>query len=158
MKKIITGAKNAFFFVKDFCEDTADNLKETAMTAMDSAKLQYRIISQRNELNAMYATLGRLLYSGVNEEGESRSEDEETISKLCERINAKDEILKGLEKQLRIVAGKIICSGCGRFMSERYSYCPYCGKRVGDVVMENDNFASDITVEELDDVRQIDDI
>ena len=39
MKKIITGAKNAFFFVKDFCEDTADNLKETAMTAMDSTKL-----------------------------------------------------------------------------------------------------------------------
>ena len=158
MKKIITGAKNAFFFVKDFFEDTADNLKETAMTAMDSTKLQYRIISQRNELNAMYATLGRLLYSGVNEEGESQGENEETIRGLCERINAKDEILKGLEKQLRLVAGKVICSGCGKFMSERYSYCPYCGKRVSDEIVDDEIFTSDITVEELDEVRQLDDI
>lgn len=154
MKKIVNGAKTAFFYVKDFCEDTADNFKETAMTAMDSAKLQYRIISQRNELNAMYATLGRLLYSGVK--GEGHGESDEDID-LCERINAKEEILKGLEKQLRIVAGKVICSGCGRFMSERYSYCPYCGKHVSDDESD-ESFVSDITVEELDEVRLIDDI
>ena len=158
MKKFITGAKNAFFYVKDFCEDTADNFKETAMTAMDSAKLKYRITSQRNELNAMYATLGRALYSGVSGDGEAPEASPEDISGLCERINAKDEILKGLEKQLRIVAGKVICSGCGRFMSERYSYCPYCGKRANDDLLEDEFFVSDITGDELDEVRQLDDI
>lgn len=157
MKKIVNGVKNAFFYVKDFCEDTADNFKETAMTAMDSAKLQYRIISQRNELNAMYATLGRLLYSGAKGDGEEHDETDEDIE-LCERINAKEEILKGLEKQLRIVAGKVICSGCGKFMSERYSYCPYCGRRVSEELCAEETFVSDITVEELDEVRQLDDI
>ena len=152
MKKMIQGAKNAFYYVKDFCEDTADNLRETAMTAMDSAKLQYRITSQRNELNAMYATLGRMLHGG------EQSEDQKEIESLLERINAKDEILKGLEKQLRIVAGKVICSGCGRFMSERYTYCPYCGKQSGDVSEVEEIFVSDITGDELDEVRQLDDI
>ena len=158
MKKIVNGAKNAFFYVKDFCEDTADNIKETAMTVMDSTKLQYRVISQRNELNAMYATLGRALYSSVSRNGEGPQEVTEDIGELCERINAKDEILKGLEKQLRIVAGKVICSGCGRFMSDRYAYCPYCGKRVSDEEPYDEFFVSDITGDELDEVRQLDDI
>ena len=118
MKKIIDGAQNVFFFLKDFVEDTADNIRETAMTAMDSAKLQYRITSQRNELNAMYATLGRALYRVEGEDGAGDDTDED-ISELCARISAKDEILKGLEKQFRVVAGKVICSGCGRFMSDR---------------------------------------
>ena len=157
MKKIIDGAQNAFFFLKDFVEDTADNIRETAMTAMDSAKLQYRITSQRNELNAMYATLGRALYKV--EGGDAVVEESEgDISELCMRISAKDVILKGLEKQLRVVAGKIICSGCGRFMSDRYAYCPYCGKRVSDEVIEDEFFVSDITGDELDEVRQLDDI
>lgn len=158
MKKFITDAKNAFLYVKDFCEDTADNIKETAMTAMDSAKLQYRIISQRNELNAMYATLGRKLYRDVDGEGSEHETDIEDISGLCERIKAKDEILTGLEKQFRIVAGKVICSGCGRFMSERYSYCPYCGKRISDASEDETVFVSDVTGDELDEVRYIDEI
>ena len=157
MKKIIDGAQNAFFFLKDFVEDTADNIKETAMTAMDSAKLQYRITSQRNELNAMYATLGRALYKVDGGDGVVEA-NEGDISELCVRISAKDEILKGLEKQLRVVAGKVICSGCGRFMSDRYAYCPYCGKRVTDEVIEDEFFVSDITGDELDEVRQLDDI
>ena len=157
MKKIIDRAQNAFFFLKDFVEDTADNIRETAMTAMDSAKLQYRITSQRNELNAMYATLGRALYKVEGGDGVVE-ENEGDISELCVRISAKDEILKGLEKQLRVVAGKVICSGCGRFMSDRYAYCPYCGKRVTDEVIEDEFFVSDITGDELDEVRQLDDI
>lgn len=150
MKKIIRGARNAFYYMKDFCEDTADNIKETAMTAMDSAKLRYRITSQRKELNAMYAALGRSAYY------ENGTVEDEIA--LRERINAKDEILKGLEKQLRVVTGQVICSGCGRFMSDRYVYCPYCGKRVGDEEAEDELFVSDITGDELDEVRQLDDI
>ena len=157
MKKLFDGAQNAFFYLKDFLEDTADNIRETAMTAMDSAKLQYRITSQRNELNAMYATLGRALYKveGNDTVVEAGAED---ISELCGRISAKDEILKGLEKQLRIVGGKVICSRCGRFMSDRYAFCPYCGKRVSDDIIEDELFVSDITGDELDEVRQLDDI
>ena len=158
MKGLFSGIKNAMLYIKDFCEDTAENIGEMAVTAMDTAKLQYRIVSQRNELNSMYASLGRELYSGA-EGGEGDKKESEDITELCERINAKDEILRGLEKQLRIVSGKQICSGCGRFMSERYSFCPYCGKRVSDEIEEEDEFfCADITGEELDEIRQLDDI
>ena len=128
MKYDINDLKNAFFYVKDFCEDTAENLRETAVAVMDTAKLQYRITSQRNTLTAMYASLGKNLYNGVNGESVETLAPEE-INSLCERIATKEEILKGLEKQLRIVSGKIICSSCGRFMSDKYRYCPYCGRK-----------------------------
>ena len=53
--------KQALLYGKDFCEDTAENIKETVVTAMDATKLSYRITAQRNELNALYASLGRNL-------------------------------------------------------------------------------------------------
>ncbi|MBR2460875.1 MAG: hypothetical protein IKB34_06575 [Clostridia bacterium] len=158
MKNKFGDVKNAFYYFKDFCEDTAENIRETAVTVMDSAKLQYRIISQRNYLNSMYASLGRNLYNQANGNDGGELEPAE-MNALCERISSKEEILKGLEKQLRIVSGKVICSSCGRFMSERYRYCPYCGKEVSDAPPEIDyTLCADITSDELDEVRQLDDI
>lgn len=145
--------KSAFLYGKDFVEDTAENFRETVVTAIDSAKLHYRIVSNRNELKNLYAILGRSLLEGTGAENGEAKEAE--INKLCERIAAKEEILSGLLKQYRVVSGKIICPECGKFMSDRYSFCPYCGKHVNDV--EDDDLA-DISDEELDAVREIDEL
>ena len=161
MKFDMDGVKGAWEYVKDFCEDTAENLKDTVETAVDTAKLQYRIIAQRKELNAMYATLGRNLYSGANTRINADEEMEsEEINRLCERITAKDEILRGLERQLRIVVGKVICPKCGRFMSDRFGFCPYCGRpmKSDSIEADFDEMSSDVTLEELDKVREVDDV
>lgn len=149
--------KNLFYFIKDFGEDTAENIRETTVTAVDSAKLRYRITAQRNEINAMYASLGRKLYC-ENEGASSFELTADEVDEICKRIRLKNEILKGLERQLRVVSGKVICPSCGRFMSEKYSYCPYCGKRITTVFAENEELGIDVTAEELDLVREIDDI
>lgn len=144
--------KSAFLYGKDFCEDTAENIKETVVTAVDCAKLHYRIVSQRNELNALYALLGKALMNGA--QGEDGSKEEE-INALIEKITKKEELLAGLLDQYRIVSGKIICPECGKFLSEKYPYCPYCGNRVNDLP---DASESDLTDEELEDFREIDDL
>ncbi len=138
--------KNIFLYGKDFCEDTAENLKETLTSAVDSAKLQYRITSQRNQLNALYAQVGRLFVSESDE-----LEDELTV--LLPRIKHKEDILADLEDQLRVVCGKTICPDCGRFMSEKYVYCPWCSRPTG---ADSDAAESDVTYEELSDIREID--
>ena len=79
--------KSAFLYGKDFCEDTAENIKETVMNAVDCAKLHYRIVSKRNELNSLYAILGKNL---MNTSDESDGK-EETINALCGRITKKEE-------------------------------------------------------------------
>lgn len=145
--------KNAFLYGKDFCEDTVENIRETVVTAVDCAKLHYRIVSNRNELNAMYALLGKDLLTGAEKSDSGTREAE--INKLCERIAKKEEILNGLLDQYRIVCGKVICSDCGRFMSEKYAYCPYCGKHVSDTEIEPQ---ADVDEGELLDIREIEDI
>ena len=145
--------KSPALYGKDFIEDTAENIRETVVTAIDGAKLQYRIISNRNELKNLYAILGKSLLEGSGE-GDG-AEHEKEINKLCERINAKEDVLSGLQKQYRVVAGKVICPACGKFMSDSYAFCPYCGKHVNDV--EEDD-VSDISDEELDAVREIDEL
>ena len=141
--------KDAFLYCKDFCEDTAENIKETVTAAVDTAKLQYRIVSQRNEINVMYAALGKSVAF------EEKTADDEDVVRLKTRIAVKEELLDGLEKQLRIVSGKVICPDCGRFMSAKYTYCPYCGKLAGVLI---DDGEADVTGEELLDIREIDKI
>ncbi len=143
--------KNAFLYGKDFCEDTAENIKETVINAVDCAKLHYRIVSKRNEVNNLYAILGKSLMNG-SDDAEGR---EEAINALCQKITKKEDILNGLLEQYRLVCGKVICPDCGRFMSEKYSYCPYCGNHVSDAI---DEPVSDISDEELIDVREIDEL
>ncbi len=138
--------KNLFLYGKDFCEDTAENLKETLSSAVDSAKLQYRITSQRKQLNALYASLGRMCVEG-------QDEMEAEMANLLPRIKKKEELLAGLEDQLRIVCGKVICPDCGRFMSEKYVFCPWCGRATG---ADSEEPESDITYDELYDIREID--
>lgn len=151
--------KNTFYFIKDFCEDTAENFRETAVTAVDRAKLQYRITAQRKELNAMYASLGKDVYNCLDRKNADALSEEETNA-LRNRISAKEELMLGLEKQLRIVSGQVICPDCGRFISERYSYCPYCGHKLTstEFTAETDGRTGDVTEDELALVREIDDI
>lgn len=145
--------KNAVLYGKDFCEDTAENIRETVVTAVDCAKLHYRIVSKRNELNALYALLGKEMVGSLDDGDDEVREDE--MNKLCERISGKEEILKGLLDQYRIVCGKVICPDCGKFMSEKYSFCPYCGNRMSDIC---GHIESDVDDEELEEVRETEDI
>ena len=146
--------RSALLYCKDFCEDTAENLRETVVTAVDTAKLQYKITALRNEINVLYSLMGRIKISELS--GEDPEEGEALdAAVLKERIEQKEELLCGLEKQYRVVCGKVICPQCGRFMSEKYTYCPWCGRRIGEEDTEQD---SDVTEETLLEIREIDEL
>lgn len=179
--------KELFLYTKDFFEDTAENIKETVVTAVDSAKLQYKITNQRNELNALYASLGKISIQmsegtattkpkikaadkGTSENGQNKtdgkrtaekpkivSEKEDVAEKLKNRAAQKEEILDGLQNQLRIVAGKVICPSCGRFMSDKFLFCPWCGRHINQS-FDYDTDSADVSSEELDNIREIDEL
>ena len=153
---MIEKIKQAFLYGKDFCEDTAENIKETVVTAMDATKLHYRITAQRNELNALYAALGRNVQAELTDK-ESGRLSEEDIARISARINAKEEILSDLEKQYRVVSGKVICPKCGKFISDNVAFCPFCG-RATDISADYTEYGSDISDDELDELREIEEL
>lgn len=149
------GVKDLFYYAKDVCEDGIDELRECVVSFADRTRLQRRITAQRNELNAMYAALGKdVLLSSDKVVDISYGA---VSSEICDRIKAKEKLIDGLERQLRIVAGQVICPSCGRFMSQRYSFCPYCGKRTSSAPCDT-CCDGDVSNEELAMVREIDDI
>lgn len=153
---MIEKIKQAILYGKDFCEDTAENIKETVVTAMDATKLHYRITGQRNELNALYAALGRNAQAELCDKENGRlSEDE--IARISSRITAKEEILSDLEKQYRVVSGKVICPKCGKFISDSVAFCPFCG-RATDISADYEEYDSDISDDDLFELREIDEI
>ena len=146
--------KNALLYGKDFCEDTLENLRETIVTAVDTAKLQYKINALRNEINVLYSVLGRDKYMEETEDPAEKTDGAE-IKTLCQRIKQKEELLSGLEKQYRVVCGKVICPDCGKFMSDNYTFCPWCGRRIGE---EDSDEGADVTEDALLEIREIDEL
>lgn len=147
---MLDSIKNAILYGKDFCEDTAENLRETIVTAVDKTKLQYKITAQRNALNALYAAYGKMQYDGKNGD-----ESSEMLENLGQRIQQKEELLFGLEEQYRIVSGKVICPECGRFMSEKYRFCPFCGR---ENLKGEDYMEMDVSEDDLYEIREIDEL
>ena len=133
-----------------------ENIKETVVTAMDATKLHYRITAQRNELNALYAALGRNVQAELTDK-ESGRLSEEDIARISARINATEEILSDLEKQYRVVSGKVICPKCGKFISDNVAFCPFCG-RATDISADYTEYDSDISDDELDELREIEEL
>ena len=70
---------------------------------------------------------------------------------------AGDIYLGDLEKQYRVVTGKVICPKCGKFISETGAFCPFCG-RATDISTDYTDYDSDISDDELDELREIDEI
>lgn len=155
-KEMIEKIKQALLYGKDFCEDTAENIKETVVTAVDATKLQYRITAQRNELNSLYGALGRDAYAEMNGGIDGILSEDET-ARICSRIAAKEEILKDLERQYRMVSGKVICPSCGKFISDVSSFCPFCG-RATDISADYDGFDADLSDDELEELREIEEL
>ena len=153
---MIEKIKQVLLYGKDFCEDTAENIKETVVTAVDATKLQYRITAQRNELNALYASLGRSLQADLTGKENGRLNDEE-IARISSRINAKEEILSDLEKQYRVVSGKVICPKCGKFISDSVAFCPFCG-RATDMSADYSEYDSDVSDDDLSELRELEEI
>jgi len=112
---VIDKAKNLF-------EATKKKTEETVSTE----KMKFSVSSLESKREKEYSKLGKLYFEdliSVNlEDGELKT----IVDKIVE-IN-KD--IEDLNKKIATIKAKRVCPGCGKFIGEKDTFCPFCGTKV----------------------------
>ena len=123
----------------DFFDKLSDTLvsatKEVGQKAKDVsgiAKLQYDIKCKEDDLEKLYADLGRKYYQIKKEEP---AEDEAAAFDEIDELTA---ALADLKEQLIDLKGAKSCPKCGAKVADNATFCSSCGAKLDDMFEEED--------------------
>lgn len=98
--------------------------KKTGEVA-EQAKLSLSVRAEKNKLEEMYTTLGKLFYEQVK-----GTDVRAQVTAQVMEIDEQKLVIKNLSEEITEYNGQIICDGCGKKMSLEDSFCPNCGKKL----------------------------
>ena len=59
---------------------------------------------------------------------------------LCEAIRSRKQSIEDYEKRIIAVRGEFSCKNCGKTISNKMAYCPYCGEKMeAEATAEDEN-------------------
>ena len=140
--------------MRSFLEDLGKRLGETAETVTNKAgeaveiqKLKNQIRSLERENDDDLAELGL----AVSDQFKDGAELGEEAAGLCEAIQSREESIAEYLQKISDIKGDYECEECGKTLGKGMAYCPYCGAKAPEIVVEEPKeaeTAEETTVEE----------
>ena len=124
--------------IEEKIEETIGGLVNTAKNSADSLKQQVSLRKKIHELEDSIAVVMYDLGAEVYEGKVSGEPDEEAVDILIDEIKEKRAELHSLYNELNAINGKVACPECRRLTSNEYDFCPFCGTKLYDVVVEEE--------------------
>lgn len=132
------------FFLADFDEileqlkagagrlgETVANAAKAAASRVESktaeAKIRYSIRRAEDRMKSNFEAIGESVYKAYKADTEP-----EDFFEYFGRIDAVEEELKELKKQLCEECDVMVCPGCKELIKNTDAYCPVCGVRIKD--------------------------
>lgn len=119
--------------------DVKNSVKGNAELVRDVTKARYALLQAERQLKKLFFELGTLTYSAHCDESDCAEES----ARLFEAIAAKRDEVNESRRIYNALCGKVECDHCGKLISVKYDYCPYCGEKVFHEITEDDLAAED---------------
>ena len=129
--------------MRTFWEDLSKRIGETAESVSNKAGEAVEIQKLKNQIRALergteedLIDLGRMVYEYFEAGNLVGSEAEG----LCEAIRSRKQSIEDYEKRIIAVRGEFSCKNCGKTISNKMVYCPYCGEKMeAEATAEDEN-------------------
>lgn len=122
--------------------------KKTEKTVeVQKIKSQIRVMERNNERD--FTDIGKMIYDKFKK---GEAVDPQFIE-LCEAIEEREESIDKANREVAELKGLDVCSGCKEHLEPGVAYCPKCGTKVEDSVIEivdEDDAEDDDIVEEAE--------
>lgn len=119
--------------MRTFWEDLSKRIGETAESVSNKAGEAVEIQKLKSQIRALergteedLIDLGQMVYEYF-EAGNAVGSEAEA---LCEAILSRKQSIADYEKRIIAVRGECSCGNCGKTISGKMSYCPYCGEKM----------------------------
>ena len=107
--------------VKKILGKTAKKAAKVSGDAVDYTKLKIKLSGINDELDELYAKIGRIVYENDD------SQDTDIIFEAIEELRKEKEELK---TKMEVYSSKKSCGFCGAKMDNDSKFCPECGHEV----------------------------
>lgn len=119
--------------MRTFWEDLSKRIGETAESVSNKAGEAVEIQKLKSQIRALergteedLIDLGQMVYEYFEAGNLVGSEAEG----LCEAIRSRKQSIADYEKRIIAVRGEFSCKNCGKTISNKMAYCPYCGEKM----------------------------
>jgi len=108
-------------FKKSFTK-AAKKTKETSETVVEMAKIKYKLIEIKSDIDDKYLEIGKLVYNS------SENEDiTDKLKEICEGITELTEKKDDLQNTYNDLVSKKYCPKCDMKLDKDFTFCPKCG-------------------------------
>ena len=129
--------------MRTFWEDLSKRIGEKAESVSNKAGEAVEIQKLKSQIRALergteedLIDLGRMVYEYFEAGNLVGSEAEG----LCEAIRSRKQSIEDYEKRIIAVRGEFSCKNCGKTISNKMAYCPYCGEKMeAEATAEDEN-------------------
>lgn len=104
----------------------ADSASKTAVTVMETTRLNLQIFDLNTEIEILYKEIGKIVYH-VHIGAEANQEDMQVKLNL---IDEKLDKIAAIRARLREVKANTTCPNCGKNCSDGDAFCSSCGAQL----------------------------
>ena len=117
-----------FNTVKDIFTKTAKDAVKASNTAVEYAKLKFKLSETNDKIKENYAQIGKLIYStSIGEQVDS-----DDVEKICNEITELLKQAEEYEEAINKASNKKLCPECGVKIPNDSVFCPKCGNKLAD--------------------------
>lgn len=127
--------------MRNFFEDLGKRLGETAETVTNKAGEAMEIQKLKNQIRTLergnendLAELGLAIYEQFKA-GDAVGEE---AAILCEAIQDREASIGEYQQKISELKGDTQCEGCGKTVTKGMAYCPYCGTKMPEPIVEEE--------------------
>lgn len=106
-------------------------------------KSQIRVMERNNERD--FQDIGKIIYERFKK---GKVVDTEFVE-LCEAIEDREESIEAYKKQVAEIKGLDVCPNCSEHLEPSVVFCPKCGAKVEQEVVDEEAFEVEDFVEEV---------
>lgn len=118
---------------------TGNEVGQKAKGTAEIAKLKNKIMTKENAVKAIYAEIGKYVYENLKEDAP------EEIAEKMTKIDVELEEIAKCKEAINKLKGVRKCENCGKEVVASYAFCPSCGSKMPEPVVDIVEEVADVT-------------
>lgn len=115
---------------KEKLTKTGNEVAQKAKELAEITKLSSQVSAQENIVKSAYSEIGKYVYENLREDAPAE------MAEKMEAIDAALAEIARLKEEIRKLKGSCVCPQCGKEVDDNVAFCPACGTKMPEPVVE----------------------
>ena len=130
--------------------ETVDVVGKKTNEMVEVQKLRSQISSLEKNIDKNYILLGKMMFDKY-QDGEPLSDEAKAY---CEEITGSAVLIEEYKAEIAEIKGLRTCAGCGEAVANNVVFCPKCGRRVEEIIVDAEDNEDSVFEEVAEEIKE----